>query len=81
MDSLVGKKVLVVGLGGLGSHAAVGLVCSGVGHIGLCEFDKDINFATDLLREQVARLRDLSPLWEMHNDGIDIKTIQWNHDH
>lgn len=38
-DSLVGKKVLVVGLGGLGSHAAVGLVCSGVGYVGLCDFD------------------------------------------
>lgn len=38
-DSLVSKKVLVVGLGGLGSHAAVGLVCSGVAHVGLCDFD------------------------------------------
>lgn len=41
----------------------------------------DIYFAVDLLRDQVERLRDLSPLWEMHNDGIDINSIKWNHNH
>ena len=28
-------------------------------------------------RQRVAKLRDLSPLWEMYKDGIDISTIQW----
>jgi cysteine desulfurase IscS len=31
----------------------------------------------DILHEKVAKLRELSPLWEMHQDGIDISTIQW----
>ena len=29
-------------------------------------------------KDRVARLRELSPLWEMHKDGIDISTIQWS---
>jgi cysteine desulfurase len=29
------------------------------------------------IRDRVAKLRELSPLWEMYQDGIDISTIQW----
>jgi len=42
---------------------------------------EEIDFTVDLLEKQVERLRDLSPLWEMYNEGIDIKTIQWKTDH
>jgi len=38
---------------------------------------EDIDFTVDLLEKQVGRLRNLSPLWEMHNEGIDIKSIKW----
>ncbi|MDE2255790.1 MAG: IscS subfamily cysteine desulfurase [Betaproteobacteria bacterium] len=38
---------------------------------------EDIDFAISVLKEKVAKLRELSPLWEMHQDGIDISTIQW----
>ena len=37
----------------------------------------DIDYAVNILHEKVAKLRELSPLWEMHQDGIDISTIQW----
>jgi len=30
-----------------------------------------------LLKGKIQKLRDLSPLWEMHKDGIDISSIQW----
>jgi cysteine desulfurase len=30
-----------------------------------------------MLRERVAKLRELSPLWEMYQDGVDLSTIQW----
>jgi cysteine desulfurase len=30
-----------------------------------------------LLRDRVAKLRELSPLWEMYKDGVDLSTIQW----
>jgi len=45
--------------------------------IGRFTTEKDIDTATALLRDRVAKLRDLSPLWEMYKDGVDLKTIQW----
>lgn len=38
---------------------------------------EEIDHAAGLIRDRVAKLRDLSPLWEMYKDGIDISTIQW----
>jgi cysteine desulfurase len=37
----------------------------------------DIDYAVATLQDRVAKLRDLSPLWEMYKDGIDLSTIQW----
>lgn len=39
--------------------------------------DEEVDYAIKTIRENVARLRELSPLWEMYKDGIDISTIQW----
>jgi cysteine desulfurase len=38
---------------------------------------EEIDYAARLVREKVAKLRELSPLWEMHQDGIDLNTVQW----
>ncbi len=38
---------------------------------------EEIDYVITTLKDRVAKLRDLSPLWEMHKDGIDISTIQW----
>ena len=38
---------------------------------------EEIDYTVDHLRTKVAKLRDLSPLWEMHKDGIDLSTVQW----
>ena len=38
---------------------------------------EEIDYAVSTLQDQVAKLRELSPLWEMFKDGIDISTIQW----
>jgi cysteine desulfurase len=45
--------------------------------IGRFTTEKDIDFAIDLLKSKVGKLRELSPLWDMHKEGIDISTIQW----
>jgi cysteine desulfurase len=37
----------------------------------------ELDFVTDLIKREVARLRDMSPLWEMVQEGIDLRTIQW----
>lgn len=39
--------------------------------------EADIDRAIKIIRDKVARLRDLSPLWEMAQDGIDLNTIEW----
>ena len=38
---------------------------------------EDIDYAVSTLQDRVARLRELSPLWEMFKDGVDLSTIQW----
>ena len=39
--------------------------------------DDDVNNTLDILGNVVQRLRELSPLWEMHLDGIDLDTVEW----
>jgi cysteine desulfurase len=36
-----------------------------------------VDYVVDLLKQKVGKLRDLSPLWEMYKDGIDLNSIQW----
>jgi len=38
---------------------------------------EEIDYAVALLQRKVAKLRELSPLWEMHKDGVDLDTVQW----
>ena len=38
---------------------------------------EEVDFTVDHLKAKVAKLRDLSPLWEMHQEGIDLSTVQW----
>ena len=45
--------------------------------IGRYTTEEHVKFTIDLLKEQVARLREMSPLWEMYKDGIDLDSIQW----
>ncbi|KMQ79974.1 Cysteine desulfurase, IscS subfamily [Candidatus Burkholderia pumila] len=45
--------------------------------VGRFTTEQDVDYVINLLKSKIAKLRDLSPLWEMHKDGIDISTIQW----
>ena len=38
---------------------------------------EEVDFAVNLLKTKVAKLRELSPLWEMYKDGVDLNTVQW----
>jgi cysteine desulfurase len=38
---------------------------------------EEIDYAVSVLKDRVAKLRELSPLWDMYKDGIDLSTIQW----
>ena len=39
--------------------------------------EEEVDYAISLVNDQVTRLREMSPLWEMTLEGIDIKSIQW----
>ena len=45
--------------------------------IGRWTTEAEIDYAVQSIRDNVAKLRELSPLWEMYQDGIDLSTIQW----
>ena len=38
---------------------------------------EEVDYVIDKVRTQVARLRELSPLWDMYKEGIDLKSVQW----
>lgn len=40
---------------------------------------EEIDYVIALVKKAVGKLRDLSPLWEMYKDGIDLNTVQWAH--
>jgi len=39
--------------------------------------DEEIDFAINHVKEAVSKLREMSPLWEMFKEGIDLSTIEW----
>ncbi len=45
--------------------------------IGRFTTEEEIDYVVSTLKDRVAKLRELSPLWEMYQDGVDISTIQW----
>jgi cysteine desulfurase len=45
--------------------------------LGRFNTEEEVDYVSDLVVSKVKRLREMSPLWEMHQEGIDIKSIQW----
>ncbi|MDO5638734.1 MAG: IscS subfamily cysteine desulfurase [Neisseria sp.] len=39
--------------------------------------EEEVAFAAELIKSKIGKLRELSPLWEMHQDGIDLNTVEW----
>jgi cysteine desulfurase len=39
--------------------------------------EEEIDYAIELIKKSIGHLRNMSPLWEMHKDGIDINSIEW----
>jgi cysteine desulfurase len=45
--------------------------------IGRFTTEQEIDFTVDLIKKRVGKLRDMSPLWEMAKEGIDLNSVQW----
>ncbi|RCS59607.1 IscS subfamily cysteine desulfurase [Parvibium lacunae] len=45
--------------------------------VGRFTTEEEIDFVIKLLQTKIGKLRELSPLWEMHQEGIDLSTVQW----
>jgi len=46
--------------------------------IGRFTSEAEVDYAISLIKSQVENLREMSPLWEMINEGIDINSIEWS---
>jgi len=59
---------------GVGDELAHSSIRFGLGRFNT---EEEVDYVADLVVEKVKRLRELSPLWEMHQEGIDLKSIEW----
>lgn len=63
---------------GIGEELAHTSIRFGLGRFNTLE---EVEYVADLVVEKVQRLRDMSPLWEMRQEGIDLKQIEWTNAH
>jgi cysteine desulfurase len=59
---------------GVGEELAHSSIRFGIGRFNT---DEEIDYVGNLVVDSVKRLREMSPLYEMHKEGIDLKSIQW----
>ena len=45
--------------------------------LGRFSTEEEVKYAAQLIRKKVEKLRELSPLWEMYKDGVDLNSVQW----
>jgi cysteine desulfurase len=45
--------------------------------VGRFTTEAEIDYTVELLKNKIGKLRELSPLWEMFKDGVDLNSIQW----
>jgi cysteine desulfurase len=59
---------------GVGDELAHSSIRFGLGRF---TTEEEVDYVAELVASKVERLRELSPLWEMHKEGIDLKSIEW----
>ena len=64
-------------LAGSGSRRRAGAQLAAISPWAGFTTEEEIDYVLSQVRGQVERLRDLSPLWDMYKDGIDLKSVEW----
>ena len=59
---------------GLGDELAHSSIRFGLGRFNT---EEEVDYVADLMVGKVNKLRELSPLYEMHKEGIDLNSVQW----
>jgi cysteine desulfurase len=59
---------------GVGDEMAHSSIRFGLGRFNT---DEEVDYVAELVSAKVKHLREMSPLWEMHQEGIDLKSVQW----
>ncbi|HEY1695340.1 MAG TPA: IscS subfamily cysteine desulfurase [Polyangiaceae bacterium] len=59
---------------GVGDELAHSSIRFGLGRFNT---EEEVDYVADLMIKKVTELREMSPLWEMHNEGIDLKSVAW----
>jgi cysteine desulfurase len=59
---------------GVGDELAHSSIRFGIGRFNT---EEEVDYVSDLVVDRVSRLRELSPLYEMHQEGVDLKSVQW----
>ena len=59
---------------GVGDELAHSSIRFGLGRFNT---EEEVDYVADLVTEKVKHLREMSPLWEMHKEGIDLKSVEW----
>jgi len=59
---------------GVGDELAHSSIRFGLGRFNT---EEEVDYVADLVVDRVQNLRNISPLWEMHKEGIDLKSIEW----
>ena len=60
-----------LGLGDDLAHSSIRIT------LGRFTTEQEVDYAADLIKRKVAKLRELSPLWEMYKEGVDLNSVQW----
>jgi cysteine desulfurase len=47
--------------------------------IGRFTTEEEVDYAIDIIRNSIGKLREMSPLWEMFKDGVDLTKVDWVH--
>lgn len=47
--------------------------------IGRFTTEEEIDYTVELIKNSIGRLREMSPLWEMHQEGVDLDSVEWAH--